>query len=93
MDFESMETKQRLLELRQRWDVLYQAAMEQEIKTEVGLKPLHEFRLLSREFEEWLETSEEHLALQMIGVGSTLELSQQVEACRVNPHQKILKFI
>ena len=84
VDVESMETKKRLIDLRQRWDALYQTAMECEIKTEVGLKPLQEFQISCNEFEKWLVEVEESLACQMHGVCSVDELTQQIEACQVS---------
>ncbi len=86
IDADSMETKKCLVDLRQRWDALYQTTMECEIKTEVGLKPLQEFQIACSEFEKWLETVEENLAFQMVDVGSTTELTQQLEACQVRLH-------
>lgn len=83
IDVDSMETKKRLVDLRQRWDALYQTTMEQELKTEVGLKPLKEFEMASNEFEKWLENVEENLECQMVGVESTKELVQQIESCQV----------
>lgn len=82
VDVESMATKKRLINLRQRWDVLYQTAMECEIKAEVGLKPLQEFQTACSEFEKWLEEIEGK-ASQMQGVCSVDELTQQIEACEV----------
>ena len=78
-----MDTKKHLINLRQRWDALYQTTMECEVKTEVGLKPLQKFQVVCDEFEKWLETVEEKLERQMIKVGSTQELKQQLEACQV----------
>ena len=78
-----METKKRLVALRQRWDVLYQTTMEYEIKTEVGLKPLQEFQKACSEFEKWLNGVEEMMTFQMVGVGNTEELTEQIEACQV----------
>ena len=83
IDVDSMETKKRLIDLRQRWDALYQTTMEYEIKTEVGLKPLQEFQIACSEFENWLEAVEGNLAFLMVGVGTTQELTQQIEGCQV----------
>ena len=78
-----MEAKKNLIDLRQRWDALYQTTMECEVKTEIGLKPLQEFQNACNEFEKWLATAEEKLEYQMIDVGCTKELTQQLEACQV----------
>ena len=78
-----MEAKKNLIDLRQRWDALYQTTMECEVKTEIGLKPLQEFKNACNEFEKWLATVEEKLEYQMIDVGSTKELTQQLETCQV----------
>ena len=78
-----MEAKKNLVDLRQRWDALYQTTMECEVKTEIGLKPLQEFQNACNAFERWLTTVEEKLEYQMIDVGSTKELAQQLEACQV----------
>lgn len=86
IDVESMETKKQLIDLRQRWDALYQTTMEYEIKAEVGLKPLQEFQVACSEFEKWLEDVEESVECHMVGVCSAQELTQQILACQVRTY-------
>ena len=92
LDIEGMHMKKHLIEVRQRWDRLYQKTMEYEKRIKAELRPLELFQTASSEFESWLDDVERKWESHLIGVSGVEEVRQQTEACQVrNRGNKIVK--
>ena len=75
--------KKNLIELHQRWDILYQRTMEHEKTMKAQLEPLEQFEVVCCEFEVWLEDIEEKEKRNDFGVASVDDIMKQKETCQV----------